>query len=456
MLPISGVSTSDYRVPKSSKLPWLRHTLCLGAKTVSQEMPPVARVFVYSITLVGAICIAWALVTFQPVPLLGPIVIGVCALVAELYPVRLSEEGTVSVAAALDFAAVILFPPQVAVLLAAIAAGASDVIGRVPRIRVLFNTAQLAIAAALASRVYGLGPGGTFSFQTHAFWGLIAGFTFLLTNSFLTCTVIALVQGYRPIEVWLQGNREMLLHDMALYPIGMLVALVYTHDAPALFLFCLPMVIIYVSFRNSVVVRQQAKTVLETLADIVDRRDPYTAEHSRRVAEYATAIARQMGLSEHQCLLVQSTARIHDLGKVTWRDDILFKPGRLTAEEMERVREHPVTGARIVEGLTSYQKGVPLIRHHHEWVDGSGYPDGLYRENIPLGARILAVADAYDAMTSDRPYRRALSKEEALHRLLDGIGTQFDPVVVEAFLEWIDTREREGITDRDEAAATQE
>ena len=423
---------------------------------MSQEMPPLARIFIFSTVLAGAVSIAWALTTFQPIPLLGPIVVGICALIAELYPVRLSEEGTVSVAAALDFAAVILFPPQVAILLAAIAAGVSDILGRVPRIRVLFNTAQLAVAATLSSKVYSLGPGGPFSFQTHALWGLIAGFTFLLTNSFLTCTVIALVQGYRPIEVWLQGNREMLLHDMALYPIGMLVALVYTHDAPALFLFCLPMMIVYVSFRNSVLVRQQAKVVLETLADIIDRRDPYTAEHSRRVAEYATAITRQMGLSEQECLLVQSTARIHDLGKVTWRDDILFKPGRLTSEEMERVREHPVTGARIVEGLTSYQKGVPLIRHHHEWVDGSGYPDGLDRENIPLGARILAVADAYDAMTSDRPYRRALSKQEALRRLREGAGTQFDPTVVEAFLAWVDTEDGALVTDRREVAATEE
>jgi uncharacterized membrane protein len=423
---------------------------------MSQEMPPVARMFVVSTILVGAACIAWALLTFEPVALLGPILLGICALIAELYPVRLSEEGTVSVAAALDFAAVILFPPQVAVLLAAIAAGLNDIVSRVPRIRVLFNTSQLAIAAALASRVYALGPGGAFRFQTHALWGLVAGLTFLFTNSLLTCTVIALVQGHRPIEVWLQGNREMLLHDLALYPIGMLVALVYTHDAPALVLFCLPMTIIYVSFRNNVLVRQQAQAVLETLADIIDRKDPYTAEHSRRVAQYANAITQQMGLSERECLLIQSTARIHDLGKVTWRDDILFKPGRLTAEEMERVREHPVTGARIVEGLRNYQKGVPLIRHHHEWVDGSGYPDGLIREEIPLGARILAVADAFDAMTSDRPYRKALSKEEALHRLWTGMGTQFDPVVVEAFLEWVATMPGDGATGGAEAAVTLE
>jgi HD-GYP domain-containing protein (c-di-GMP phosphodiesterase class II) len=247
----------------------------------------------------------------------------------------------------------------------------------------------------------------------------------------------------------------MLLHDIALYPIGMLVALVYSYDAPALILFFLPMVIIYVSFRNNVLVRQQAQAVLETLADIIDCRDPYTAEHSRRVAKYATAIARQMGLSENICQLVQASARIHDLGKVTWRDDLLFKPGKLTGEEMERVREHPVTGARIVQGLAHYQKGVPLIRHHHEWIDGSGYPDGLRGDEIPLGARILAVADAYDAMTADRPYRKALPKEEALKRLVAGAGTQFDSVVVQAFIEWVESHggESHGAAEEEVAAA---
>ena len=132
------------------------------------------------------------------------------------------------------------------------------------------------------------------------------------------------------------------------------------------------MVIIYVSFRNNVLVRQQAQAVLETLADIIDCRDPYTAEHSRRVAEYATAISRQMGLSEDVCQMVQASARIHDLGKVTWRDDLLFKPGKLTAEEMERVRSILLL-VPDSKGLAHYQKGVPLIRHHHEWIDGSGY-----------------------------------------------------------------------------------
>jgi HD-GYP domain-containing protein (c-di-GMP phosphodiesterase class II) len=424
---------------------------------VSQESQRTARVFILLTILVGAGVVVWALLHLQPVPWLGPIVLGTCALIAELYPVRLSEEGTVSVAAALDFAAVILFPPQVSILIVAFAAGFSDIIGRVPPIRVLFNTAQLAIAATLASKVYSLGPGGVFTFQTHALWGLISGLTFLFTNSLLTCTVIALTQGHRPIEIWLQGNREMLLHDIALYPIGMLVALVYTHDVPALILFILPMVIIYVSFRNNVLVRRQAQAVLETLADIIDCRDPYTAEHSRRVAEYAAAIAWQMGLSDEDCQMVQASARIHDLGKVTWRDDLLFKPGKLTAEEMERVREHPATGARIVEGLAHYQKGVPLIRHHHEWIDGSGYPDGLKGDTIPLGARILAVADAYDAMTSDRPYRKALSEEEALRRLVAGAGTQFDGEVVQAFLDWVDSRGEElhGAA-REEAAAIRE
>lgn len=408
------------------------------------DLPLAAKRFVYGTTAAGVACIIWALTAYEGIPRVA-VWLGLCALIAELYPVRLSEDGTVSVAAAIYLAAVILFPPPIAVLMTAVAGGLSDVLDRIPPIRVVFNTAQLAIAATASAVVYHLGPDGPFQFSTHALWGLAAGLTFLFTNSLLTCTVIGLVQGSSPLVVWLDGSRAMILHDVALYPIGMLFAIVYQHDPLALFLFALPMIIIYVSFRSNVLLRQQTRQVLETLADILDKRDSYTDEHSRRVADFSFAIAREMGLSYEEASLIHSAARIHDLGKVTWGDNILLKPGKLTPQEMEKVRKHPVIGAEIVQHLWNYKEGVPLIRHHHERVDGTGYPQGLKGDNIPLGARIMAVADAYDAMTSDRPYRKALSQEEALRRLMAGAGTQFDPDVVTAFMRWIETHHSGGM-----------
>ena len=179
----------------------------------------------------------------------------------------------------------------------------------------------------------------------------------------------------------------------------------------------------------------ETRKVLEALPDSIDMRDGYTYRHSQRVAEWAERIGEAMGLQAEDTSLIVSAARIHDLGKVSWDNDILAKPGPLTPEEWEFVKRHPLVAVDMLKDLSLYRDGVPLIRHHHERYDGRGYPDGLKGEEIPLGARIITVADAYDAMTTDRPYRGACSPNEALERLREGAGAQFAPKVVEAFCQ---------------------
>jgi hypothetical protein len=165
----------------------------------------------------------------------------------------------------------------------------------------------------------------------------------------------------------------------------------------------------------------------------IDARDPYTALHSEKVAAYAVQLARALGLAERDCERIRLAGLLHDVGKVALERSVLHKPGRLSEEEWAAVREHPALSAHIIGGVTSFAAFVPGARHHHERYDGQGYPDRLAGEAIPLDARILAVADAYDAMTSDRSYRTALSHAEAIGRLEAGSGTQFDPVCVRAF-----------------------
>jgi len=152
------------------------------------------------------------------------------------------------------------------------------------------------------------------------------------------------------------------------------------------------------------------------------------------VAAYAEAIAGELGLDADDVDVIVSAARVHDLGKIGIPDAILLKPGDLTHDEMATMWTHPGAGAEILGQFHLFREGTRLARHHHEWYDGSGYPDGVAGEDIPLGARILAVADAYDAMTSDRPYRRALRRDDAVERLKAGQGSQFDPMVVGAMI----------------------
>ncbi len=173
---------------------------------------------------------------------------------------------------------------------------------------------------------------------------------------------------------------------------------------------------------------------LRSLIASIEARDSYTKQHSERVTIYALQICDVLGLSTEEKESIQFGGYLHDIGKIGVRDTVLLKPGNLTEEEMAEIRLHPVIGESIIRPLKFLPSERELILYHHERFDGKGYPEGLEGEKIPLLARILAVADTYDAMTSTRPYRRALSHDEAIRELKENAGTQFDPEVVKAFL----------------------
>jgi putative nucleotidyltransferase with HDIG domain len=177
---------------------------------------------------------------------------------------------------------------------------------------------------------------------------------------------------------------------------------------------------------------------VQALASALETKDSYTADHSRAVVERAYAVGRRLGLAEAELRNLRFAAIFHDVGKITVRDDVLAKPGPLTSEERTAIESHTVAGERILSSVEFLAEVLPLVRHEHERWDGRGYPDGLAGEAIPLGARIVLACDAYDAMTSDRPYRAAMSDAEARAELLAGAGTQFDERVVAALLEELD------------------
>jgi HD-GYP domain-containing protein (c-di-GMP phosphodiesterase class II) len=177
---------------------------------------------------------------------------------------------------------------------------------------------------------------------------------------------------------------------------------------------------------------------LEALSAALDARDRETEGHSRRVTDLTLAVAKAMGFSEKQLVDIERGALLHDVGKIGISDAILHKPGPLTSEEWAEMRKHPELGYKVLQGIGFLQDALPIVLYHHEWYDGSGYPYGLRNGSIPLEARIFAVADAYDAITSERPYRPARSHEEALQEIKRHAGTQFDPQVVEVFLRVVD------------------
>lgn len=173
--------------------------------------------------------------------------------------------------------------------------------------------------------------------------------------------------------------------------------------------------------------------IVSTLVGVIEAKDPYTCGHSDRVALIGKRLARELGFPDEFCEDIFLSGLLHDIGKVGISDDVLLKPGRLTDEEFAQIKRHPETGARLLRGLKPFERLIPGVLHHHEALDGSGYPHGLKGDAIPLMARILAVADGYDAMTSDRPYRSGMPLAKAEGILRDGAGTQWDPAIIEAY-----------------------
>jgi putative two-component system response regulator len=189
------------------------------------------------------------------------------------------------------------------------------------------------------------------------------------------------------------------------------------------------------------------ENVLFALARAVEARDKYTIHHAERVGRLAREVGRLLSLNEDDGKILYEGGVLHDLGKIAIPDAILLKPGPLSEEEFARMKEHSAEGERICISLRSVAHYLPIIRHHHERADGTGYPDHLRGANIPLGARIVAAADAWDAMTSDRPYRTGLSVDESLTRLRAGAGTQWDASVVGALVHIIENGGHERVSE---------
>ena len=193
-----------------------------------------------------------------------------------------------------------------------------------------------------------------------------------------------------------------------------------------------------IAIENARLFKDLQETYLATvrvLVSTIEAKDPYTHGHTERVAQYSVGIAKEMDFTQDEIQTIQLGAFLHDIGKLHTSDSILHKPGALTDEEWRMVKAHPVRGAQMLQGVKFLEKATDLVRHHHERVDGKGYPDGLRGDEITIGAKIVNVADAFDAMTTERPYRQGLTMEQAVAQLEDKAGTQFAKEIVEVMVK---------------------
>jgi len=378
-------------------------------------------------------------------PVLAAVLAGIGVLAAN-FPVMIRKNYKVDATPAVDLALVVLFPAATAVALVGLARFLGDGIlclrrnpntGKRRRrpIDLLFNTSQMILTAAAAAIIYrGVLTTGGLADGAGAFVAAIAAAAAMyVTTTTLVVIAVAMMSRRSPVQVWLEAAAVDWKLTAAMYVSGYLLALVSAAHPWLALVMLAPLAGLQLAMKRAVQMRDQTIAAVESMADVVDSRDPYTGRHSRSVAEHSVRIARQMHLHESEVELIRLAARVHDLGKIAVPDEVLNKQGRLTEEEFAIMKRHPVTGAEILSKFPEYRKGRELVLAHHERVDGRGYPRGLVRDQIPLGARVIAVADSWDAMTSNRPYRQAMDQHVAMAELLRGRGIQWDTVVVDAF-----------------------
>jgi hypothetical protein len=345
---------------------------------------------------------------------------------------------SINISTGIDIALVLLFGPTVAVPFVALAVIVTELHARRPPVKLLFNAGALVLSTSAASFAFLLfGRVGESPLADG--WQVLAWLLAAAVHAFVNVTLLALmissVSRTPFIPLWRELSSSGQMQQWTQPPLGALIAILQLHSPWALVLAVLPLAAIYSSIRRYQELNQQTRSVVETLADALDQRDPITSQHSQRVTEYVRRILDELDalpISEAETII--AAARIHDLGKVAVSDAALHKDGPLNEDEWAEMRRHPVIGATILEPLSMYRAALTIVRHHHERWDGRGYPDGLSGEQIPFGARVLTVADTFDAITSDRPYRRALSVERALAEIEAGSGAQFDPAVAAAFV----------------------
>ena len=366
---------------------------------------------------------------------------------AEASPIMLPRGGgTVSVSFWPIYAAILLWGPGVGAWVAAVGTiRGPELRGRVSVEKVLFNRSQLALSAGLSGLVYVAlgGVPGDLVLSLPMILPLAAcGLTYFLVNLTAVTLVMAIVQGVSLRDMWLTNVRWVIPQYAMLTPLAIFLAYMYktTYIIGAV-MFLAPFFAARYSMKLYMDMRQDYLSTISALIQAVEAKDPYTRGHSEAVRRYTMAIARQLGLAGDVAERLEYASLLHDIGKIGVAETILRKPGRLTDDEYLEIKAHPAIGANIVQKLRLLGQEAGTVRSHHEWLNGRGYPDGISGDAIPIGARIIGVADAYDAMTSDRPYRRTMSTAEAIAELRRCAGSQFDPQVVEALVATLEEQQ---------------
>ena len=408
---------------------------------IDWDQPPISFLFTAVVTISG-VWIYWRSFPAVAEDWMAVLFFAILVTMAECMHVRLPHvDGYVSVGSAVCLAALYYMGGPRAAIASSLGTLAANVFfSQIPLDAALFNGGQLAITAYVSGLVWtavGGRSGIPIPFPAGIYPVLASMATYAFLNVSLGTLGIALAARKSILDTWIASVRWVIPNYAALGPLGVLASEI-CHSSLSVWgilLLWVPLLFARYSFQQYWEIRKAHLATIEALAIALDARDPLTHGHSERVAFYAEAMATHLKMTDAEIEQIRYAGILHDIGKIGISDFVLNKRGSLSTDEFALIQGHPGIGADMVRSINFLQDVGRIIRHHHEHFNGCGYPDRLQGETIPLGARIIAVADAYDAMTCDRVYRQGMSPEEAMERLVQGSGTQFDPDLVDAFLE---------------------
>jgi putative nucleotidyltransferase with HDIG domain len=421
------------------------------------SLPRHGQLYVYLVSAAGLLVVLYCLADLLTSPLdFEWLILAALTLLTGSFTIRVpSLAARISVSETFVFISVMLFGSSagaITVALDALVASLGDQERPRRPLRATFNLAGGVISIWLASHAFSALVGSpTVSKQAFNLPALLLPLVVLAVvyfgvNSALIATAIAFENNQNPIAIWRKNFLWLSVSYFGAASVAaLLVSYTRTVDLTALGIIIPVLIIYYLTFKTSVdrindatrhvdeVSRLYLKTI-ETLATAIDAKDQVTHGHIRRVQKFALALAAELGITDDQQLkALEAAALLHDTGKLVVPEHILNKPGKLTVGEFEKMKRHASAGAEILSSIGFPYPVVPIVRHHHECWDGTGYPDGLRGTDIPIGARILAVVDCFDALTSDRPYRRSLTDDEAMKILMERRASMYDPLVVDVF-----------------------
>ena len=404
------------------------------------------KAYISLIVLLGTLLAVYIFRFFPIIFNVDVILFTIMAIIAESLLIPLPNQGGVTVGFAIILPCIIFFGPGTTILVILLQniflvikqGDRYHHIFNTPFYKTIFNISMYCISAGASALTYVLVDGYyNWSIMGKTFVAsLISALVYIFINGLILARLLAFVNHTNFMKIWVSTFRWAILNFIAISGLSVMIVLAYAYTGiEVVILLFGPLLLARYSFKLYLNMKNNFMETIQALSAAIEQKDPYTQGHSQRVCDLAEKLGQELKLRTYELEQLRYAAILHDIGKIGIPESILNKPGSLTREEFDQIKNHPLMGVNILQKIDFLKEVTLIMQNHHEYYDGSGYPEGKAGDRIPFLSRIITLADAYDAMTSDRPYRAALSPEHAIEEIQDKSGSQFDPQVVRAFLK---------------------